>query len=494
MRRKNNKGFTLVELLVTISILGVVSVMAMPIVRNIVEANNMKKFITYKDSVESSAKLYVDSYADDLFGKRKSGCTYVTYDQMQEKSLIKDIIQDSVSCDSSKTFVKVVKLNGKYSYSSQIGCGSSNEKNKNIKDSEINILYPKEEISKTQPCDFNSNLRFKYLVVPENYTGTSKKRLEVKIRLTSATGILHNGEEIYYTWRESRDDASKDAWTKASFKGVSNSKQEKEILGGNDITIDSRGIVSPDKKTGKYYLAVKFVKVLDITGTSLNDEEKTVTFGPFNIDNDPPVINSLNIVSSDSSFNSTAVKVNIQATDNNKLSSIKELSVCVKTDNSECEDDDFEDYKGSYPLRLTGKYDGSTKKVYAWVKDNAGNISEKKEATYQVYKECSTVKIDKSNLISKGSCSKKCGSGSRLDKYGLVDKHTEKKCSGEKVVTEKCNTMDCCSEVKYSDSESCSKKCGGGTYGQNAYSKYDSSIRCPSRDKKTGGSKCNTQS
>ena len=54
--------------------------------------------------------------------------------------------------------------------------------------------------------------------------------------------------------------------------------------------------------------------------------------------------------------------------------------------------------------------------------------------------------------------------------------------------------MDCCSEVKYSDSESCSKKCGGGTYGQNAYSKYDSSIRCPSRDKKTGGSKCNTQS
>ena len=494
MRRRNNKGFTLVELLVTISILGIVSVMAMPIIRNIVEANNMKKFITYKDSVESSAKLYVDSYAEDLFGKRNSGCTYVTYDQMQEKSLIKDIIQDSVSCDSSKTFVKVVKLNGKYSYSSQIGCGNSNEKNKNIKDSEINILYPKDEISKTEPCNFDSNFRFKYLVVSESYTGTSKKRLEVKIRLTSATGILHNGEEIYYTWRESRDDASKDTWTKASFNGFSNSKQENEILGGNDITIDSRRRVSPDKKTGNYYLAVKFVKVLDITGTSLNDEEKIVTFGPFNIDNDPPVINSLNIVSSNSSFNSTAVKVNIQATDNNKLSSIKELSVCIKTNDSECEDDDFEDYKGSYSLRLTGKYDGSTKKVYAWVKDNAGNISEKKEATYQVYKECSTVKIDKSNLISKGSCSKKCGGGSRRDKYGLVDKHTENKCSGEKVVTEKCNTMDCCSEVKYSDSESCSKKCGGGTYGQNAYSKYDSSIRCPSSDKKTGGSKCNTQS
>ena len=48
MRRRNNKGFTLVELLVTISILGIVSVMAMPIIRNIVEANNIKSLLLTK--------------------------------------------------------------------------------------------------------------------------------------------------------------------------------------------------------------------------------------------------------------------------------------------------------------------------------------------------------------------------------------------------------------------------------------------------------------
>ena len=60
-KRKKTKGFTLVELLVTISILGLITAMSMPIIRNIIEANTLKKYITYKDSVETSAKLYVDS-------------------------------------------------------------------------------------------------------------------------------------------------------------------------------------------------------------------------------------------------------------------------------------------------------------------------------------------------------------------------------------------------------------------------------------------------
>ena len=45
--KKCNKGFTLVELLVTISILGLITAMSMPIIRNIIEANTLKKYITY---------------------------------------------------------------------------------------------------------------------------------------------------------------------------------------------------------------------------------------------------------------------------------------------------------------------------------------------------------------------------------------------------------------------------------------------------------------
>ena len=59
--KKCNKGFTLVELLVTISILGLITALSLPVIRNIIEANTLKKYTTYKDSVETSAKLYVDS-------------------------------------------------------------------------------------------------------------------------------------------------------------------------------------------------------------------------------------------------------------------------------------------------------------------------------------------------------------------------------------------------------------------------------------------------
>ena len=58
---KKIKGFTLVELLVTVSILGLITAMSIPVIRNIIEANTIKKYTTYKDSVETSAKLYVDS-------------------------------------------------------------------------------------------------------------------------------------------------------------------------------------------------------------------------------------------------------------------------------------------------------------------------------------------------------------------------------------------------------------------------------------------------
>ena len=60
-KKKKTEGFTLVELLLTISILGLITAMSIPVIRNIIEANTLKKYTTYKDSVETSAKLYVDS-------------------------------------------------------------------------------------------------------------------------------------------------------------------------------------------------------------------------------------------------------------------------------------------------------------------------------------------------------------------------------------------------------------------------------------------------
>ena len=441
-KRKKIKGFTLVELLVTVSILGLITAMSIPVIRNIIEANTLKKYATYKDSVETSAKLYVDSYSEDLFGKNKSGCAYITYDQMKDKNLIKNIQENNVSCDSDKTYVRVVKLNGKYTYATQIGCGNSSG-NEKIASSKVNVLYPEKGVPRNETCSYDAATKLSVKVSPyESYEKTDEKRHALKIILESVTGI-NNGVQVSYAWHKEGTDSSKDIWQDATFKIMSSSKQEEQILNNKTVTLKSSEILTPDKETGSYKLLVRINNAMDITGTNLiTDLNKIVSFGPYKIDNQPPVINSLSVSSRESFFGFKA-KVNINATDNNMLSSQNDVKVCIKTNTSSCSSNDYKAYASSYDITIPGeKYDGSIKKIYVYVKDNAGNVTSK-TLDYTLYKECSTSILDSNNLKEKGTCTKKCGSGTRLDTYGKKDKYTGVQCSGTAKKQEKCNTHSC---------------------------------------------------
>lgn len=123
----NKKGFTLTELLVTISILGIITLLSIPLIDTIRDANLKRKYNTYLDTITYSAKLYVDSYQEDLFKYQDSGCTYINYSDLKEKLLTRDIEIDNTSCNTEETFVQVTKLFDMYNYAPTIGCGKKNE-------------------------------------------------------------------------------------------------------------------------------------------------------------------------------------------------------------------------------------------------------------------------------------------------------------------------------------------------------------------------------
>lgn len=134
----NKKGFTLVELLAVLVILGIISAMSFPLIRGLQERNTYTKYEKYGESLVSAAKLYINSYEEDVFRyeedlndeeKAAGQCEYISYLNLKEKNLIRDYGVSGVSCNSPYTFVKVTRKQGKYTYDAYLGCGD--EKNLN---------------------------------------------------------------------------------------------------------------------------------------------------------------------------------------------------------------------------------------------------------------------------------------------------------------------------------------------------------------------------
>ena len=163
----NNKGYTLVELMMAIIIIGVIMGMSFPTIKMLQERNNRQKYENYGEALIAAAKLYVDAYEEDLFlyeddfqklkpselkNQMKNGtliednyqCVFISYEDFKNHMLIKDINMNSITCYNENTFVRVIRKDGKYSYKYYLACGkkTKNQQDTAIPDSRVSLSLP----------------------------------------------------------------------------------------------------------------------------------------------------------------------------------------------------------------------------------------------------------------------------------------------------------------------------------------------------------------
>ena len=353
-KRKNEQGFTLIELLVAVIVLAIIVVMAIPQISNLIDSNNDAKYDAYAGTIETSAKLYTDSYNEDMFGENQSGCYDVKFHQMEEKNLLEDIKINNVTCaggEEKKTFARVYKSGSHYKYKVSILCTNKN--------SETTVLYSdliEEELERECDGKTTDEEGPKITISPNGLnwtTGTGKKTI---VTITDPYGLLEN-VKIKYAWTTTPNNIPDSAWTSKNFGNVRYVEEAKLTL------------TVPQGKTGVYYLVIQPESVRDANGNYYSGG--TLISEPFKLDNTPPRITGTTN-SSNGAWTNSDVTVTVSSTDTG--GGVKQTYYGYSSTKSSITKKDWTSTTSNTVTKIFD--DEMEKTVYVMAEDAAGNKSD----------------------------------------------------------------------------------------------------------------------
>lgn len=280
--RKNNKGFTLIEVLVAITIMGIITVMALPGVQQLQSRNRERKYEKYGESLVSSAKLYVDSNGEDIFGYAVSGCADITFSELEAKALAKDYETNGITCVGNMTnadlrddtFIHVEKKNNKYIYQPYITCTDKTGK----------IVYQTPDV--VNRCEnvsvgVQGNMTFNITAASDTERDKWTKTKQINVEIGSDAGLFPNNFSAY-------------CLTKADNPDVCVEGSRQRINFGNALGVKSvKKTINLTDLTGEFYfvLLASEGRIEDLAGNQIS-ENKRSNF-TIKIDNTPPTITNI---------------------------------------------------------------------------------------------------------------------------------------------------------------------------------------------------------
>ncbi len=355
---QNRKGFTLIELLVAIVILAIIVVMSIPQISNLIDSNSDRKFEVYEKTIETSGKLYTDSYNQDMFGNNTSGCYDIEYSAMEEKNLIKDVNIHNATCNGGaqkKTFVRVYKSGDVYRYKVSILCTDKN----NVSTVLYSNLIEGDIAGDAEFCDgktpdFNGpNIQ----ITSEDADGWLNKNSDfrVGIRVSDPYGLREN-ITVKYAWTTNPSNVG--SWTTHNFGNARN----------EDVVTVNLTNGAPKTANADYYLVVKPVDVRDANGNHRTEGVQKV----FKFDNTPPTCTVAVTEGTKGLSDWYVTKPTVTMTYSDSRGSVEKYGLINST-------------TATYNSKKTAKPGDTTGiKYYGYVKDYAGNTAKCELATIKV--------------------------------------------------------------------------------------------------------------
>ncbi len=541
-----NKGFTMVELLVTIVIIGIVSSIGVVSVINLRESQRQKFNQTQNEIFLQTAKTYFTDHKKKLPNEPMQ-TKKITLKELKDINYITSSFLDYDKKEFKDTSEAIVRKIGNNIYAYSATLITSNENKVTTANNKGNISYTiknkKNNINKIGNNNYTNNTPNITIVMSDSdYIMAYKYKIYKNSKLFKESEYVYVNKQTKYEdilsldLNEYGDGNYIIEFTMYDSLGMTTSAKSNKIIidtkqpvcklsssgtvGENNWYISTTTIkmdYSDENSEGlKKGLSTKTSAVYNDKNKDTQSDTKKISWYGYikdasgntntcsievKVDTKAPVISGESISSTNTNYHTLNANVSFAVKDVNYVK--YELSTSGYTSTPYNAMPYSSNLSTNTPisntqgLQVHNSYDGSTKNVYITVKDEAGNKSQKM-VSYKVYKTCSQTIVNSSYAGNYGACSAICGGG--IQYASLFQVHVDQNLGVNCGTTETqnalqyaCNMHDCCSLVYYEDGDDCTAECGGGTYNRLAYSSYTND-RCPAYDQGSGGSSCNTES